>query len=62
MNHSNRNFSFKSSLKPSSGFSLVEVLVALSLMMVAGLAMTTMMHNQMKEIQAMQEKMATVEL
>lgn len=57
-----RNSDFKSNLKPSSGFSLVEVLVALSLMMVAGLAMTTMMHNQMKEIQAMQEKMATVEL
>ena len=57
-----RNSDFKSKLNSNSGFSLIEVLVALSLMMVAGLAMTTMMHNQMKEIQAMQEKMATVEL
>lgn len=57
-----RNSDFKSKLNSNSGFSLVEVLVALSLMMVAGLAMTTMMHNQMKEIKAMQEKMATVEL
>lgn len=67
MNHSNGNHNFKLDLKPSSGFSLsgfslIEVLVALSLMMVAGLAMTTMMYNQMKEIKAMQEKMATVEL
>ncbi len=62
MNHSFRNYHLKLDLKSNSGFSLLEVLVALSLMMVAGLAMTTMMYNQMKEIRAMQEKMATVEL
>lgn len=52
----------KITLHSQSGFSLIEILIGCSIMGVVAYAMSALTLSQMREMKAMQEKMATIEL